>query len=117
MVKLTSVTTITSSGLKNWLIQNFTAFFMMIYVLGLMSYLIINPVKDFYSWSYLFHLKIMQIATLLCLFFMIIHTRLGLWMIATDYLKNTRVRIGFLIVTSLVLASSFIWAISIVWGA
>ena len=115
MVK--TVSTLTSSGLKNWLIQNFSAFFMFIYIVGLVIYLMIKPIQDFSDWQLFIHLTFMKIASLLFLFFVIIHTRLGLWMIATDYLKNTIIRIGFLMISSLVLIGSFLWAVSIMWGA
>ena len=108
---------ITQSGLKNWLIQNISALFMFIYMLGLTGYFIMHPVLNYEDWKALFSHNFMRVTSLLFLFFMIIHTRLGLWMIATDYLKNTVVRLIFLIIGSLILVGSFLWAVLIMWGA
>jgi succinate dehydrogenase / fumarate reductase membrane anchor subunit len=115
MVK--SVTSLTRNGLRDWLVQNMTAFFMAVYIISLVVYLMINPVLGYYTWHALLSTLFMRVSTLLFLLFMILHTRIGLWTIATDYLKSTVVRAIFLIVTSLVLISSFIWAVSILWGS
>jgi succinate dehydrogenase / fumarate reductase membrane anchor subunit len=115
MVK--SVTSLTRNGLRDWLIQNMTAFFMAVYIMGLVIYLMMNPVTSFYNWHLLFSSMFMRICTLLFLVFLVLHTRIGLWTIATDYLKSTVVRAVFLIVISLVLVGSLIWAVSILWGS
>ena len=115
MVK--SVTSLTRNGLRDWLIQNMTAFFMAVYIISLVIYLMFNPVRDYYSWHLLFNSMFMRISTVLFLLFLILHTRIGLWTIATDYLKSTVIRIIFLVVTSLVLVGSFIWAASVLWGS
>lgn len=115
MVK--SVTSLTRNGLRDWLIQNMTAFFMAVYIMSLVIYLMFNPVTDYYSWHGLFSSTFLRISTLLFFLFLILHTRIGLWTIATDYLKSTVVRAVFLIVTSFVLIGSFIWAVSILWGS
>ncbi|HEV2614492.1 MAG TPA: succinate dehydrogenase, hydrophobic membrane anchor protein [Gammaproteobacteria bacterium] len=114
MVK--SVTSLTRNGLRDWLVQNITAAFMAIYIISLVIYVMLNPVVDYYAWHALFSSIFMRISTLLFLFFLILHTRIGLWTIATDYLKPTAIRMLFLAVTSLVLVGSFLWAISILWG-
>ena len=115
MVK--SVTSLTRNGLRDWLIQNMTAFFMALYIITFVVYLMFNPVHDYYSWHGLFGSTGMRIATLLFFLFLILHTRIGLWTIATDYLKLTVVRVSFLVITSLVLVCSFIWAMNILWGS
>lgn len=115
MVK--SVTSLTRNGLRDWLIQNMTAAFMAVYIISLVTYLIFNPVQDYYSWHGLFSSTFMRVSTLLFFLFLILHTRIGLWTIATDYLKSTFVRAVFLVVTSLVLVGSFLWAISVLWGS
>jgi len=115
MVK--SVTSLTRNGLRDWLIQNMTAFFMAVYIISLVIYLMLNPVRDYYSWHLLFNAMFMRISTLLFLLFLVLHTRIGLWTIATDYLKSTVIRAIFLVVTSLVLVGSFIWAASVLWGS
>jgi len=115
MVK--DVTSLTQSGLRSWLIQNFTAFFMAVYLITLVIYSIFSGAYlDFNQWHDLFSSVFVKIATLLFFFFLILHTRIGLWMIATDYLKNTAVRLVFIILISLILISSFLWAVSILWG-
>ena len=115
MVK--SVTSLTRNGLRDWLIQNMSAAFMAIYIISLVIYLMINPVEGYYNWHGLFNSTFMRVSTLLFLLFLILHARIGLWIIATDYLKPTVIRIAFLVVTSLVLVGSFLWAISVLWGS
>ncbi len=114
MVK--SVSSLTRNGLRDWVIQHFSAFFMAIYVIGFVGYLFFNPVNDFYSWQALFTGTFMRIATLLFIFLLVLHARIGLWTIATDYFKNFTVRITFLLLISLVLIACLIWGIQILWS-
>ena len=114
MVK--SVTSLSRNGLRDWLIQHLTAAFMTFYVIGLVAYLVVHPVTDFYSWHALFANNFTRIATLLFFFFLMLHAWIGLWTIATDYLKNTFVRLLFLMVVLLVLFATMIWCIQILWG-
>lgn len=115
MVK--SVTSLTRNGLRDWLIQNITAAFMAVYILSLVIYILFNPVNSFYNWHELFSSVLMRISTTLFFLFLVLHARIGLWTIATDYLKPTIIRLIFLIITSLVLVTSFLWAMCVLWGA
>lgn len=115
MVK--SVTSLTRNGLRDWLIQNITGAFMAVYVVSLVIYILINPANSFYSWHALFGSIFMRVSTFLFFLFLVMHTRIGLWTIATDYLKYTPVRLLFLIITSLVLIASFLWAMCVLWGS
>jgi succinate dehydrogenase / fumarate reductase, membrane anchor subunit len=114
MVK--SVSSLTRNGLRDWLIQHLTAAFMTIYVVGLVAYVIAHPAMDFYSWHALFTNNFIRIATLLFYLFLVVHAWIGLWTIATDYLKNTFIRLAFLMIVLLILFATLIWCIQILWG-
>lgn len=114
MVK--SVSSLTRNGLRDWVIQNFSAFFMATYLIGLVGYSFFVPLSDFYNWQQLFSTGWVRIATLLFVVLLTIHTRIGLWTIATDYLKNFYVRAAFLIITSLILITCLIWSVQILWS-
>lgn len=113
---VTSVTSLTRNGLRDWLLQRLSSLYMAVYIIALVAYLIINQATDFYVWHSLFSMNAVRLATVIFLFFLIIHAWIGLWTIATDYLKRAAVRLSFLTIVMLILFASFLWGIQILWS-
>lgn len=111
-----NVTSLTGNGLKDWLIQRVSAIYLFCYLLFLSGYLLLNSPLDFYKWHDLFYLLSMQIATILALFFLILHAWVGLWTVTTDYIKPTAIRLPVQILIVTFLGGLFIWGLMIVWG-
>ena len=114
MVK--SVTSLTRSGLRDWLLQRISAVLIACYVLFLSTYVLLQSHLTYECWSGLFHNNIMRLATLLVLVAILIHTYIGMWTIFTDYLKDTVVRLLAQIVVFMCLLAFVIWGVMILWG-
>lgn len=113
---VTNVTSLTGNGLKDWLIQRATAVIFAIYSLFLLGYLFYHSRLTFNQWHALFHQPLFQVASLIALFSLLLHTWIGLWTVLTDYIKSTRLRLflQFLIISWLL--GQFLWCLLIVWG-
>lgn len=113
---VTSVTSLTGNGLKDWLLQRVSAIYLLVYFLWLTIYIVYHMPLDYMQWSNLFHCHVVQIATALALFMFLLHAWIGIWTVTTDYIKCTALRIGVQSLVALFLSAQFIWGLMIVWG-
>src|SRR5262245_45240668 len=114
MVK--SVSSLTQSGVRDFLLQRISAAYMAIFLLGFIIYLFFYPTTYFYSWHQLFENEVVKIAVFFFFLSMMIHAWIGVWMVATDYLKADITRLFFLILVMGLLLISLVWSIAILWG-
>lgn len=113
---VTSVTSLTGNGLKDWLIQRITAVYFAIYTLVIMSYIVCHAPLQFESWQMLFEPLWFKIATVLALFALLLHAWIGVWTVTTDYIKCTCLRLSVQILIALALWCELFWCLTIVWG-
>lgn len=114
MVK--SITSMSRSGLKDWLVQRVSAVLLGTYAVFMFAYLMLNGDLNYDQWSGLFGNMIFKVYTLGVLFALVGHIWVGLWTVATDYLKNVWVRFVFLAGVALVNFVYFLIGATAVWG-
>ena len=113
MVK--NVTSLTRSGLRDWLLQRFSAIIIGAYVIFLAGFILLHPHMNFATWGALFNHILMRIITLIVLLAIVLHAYIGMWTISTDYLKNTGVRLLFQVVVFVALITFLLWGLMILW--
>ncbi len=113
MVK--NVTSLTRSGLRDWLIQRFSAIIIGAYIIFLSAFILLHPHLTFVTWHDLFSHTLMRIITIIVLLAILLHAYIGMWTISTDYLKNTAVRLLFQIAVFIALVAFLIWGLMILW--
>ncbi|RUR00060.1 succinate dehydrogenase, hydrophobic membrane anchor protein [Legionella septentrionalis] len=113
---VTNVTSLTGNGLRDWLIQRFTAVYLSIYFLFLCGFILFHPHMQFNQWFVLFHSPVMQVATVVALLSFLLHTWIGVWTVTTDYVKCKAMRLSLQFFVMLFLLGQFIWGLMIVWG-
>ncbi len=112
-----SVTSLTRSGLRDWLIQRVTAIVLAVYTLFLLGFVVFNHPLDYVHWHSLYSNGFMRAFTFLALLSVVYHTWVGLWTVFTDYLKCPWLRLILQIIVVMVLLGYLVWGIDIVWGA
>ena len=113
---VTNVTSLTGNGLKDWLIQRVTAVYFAVYVFFMLGFLVSHPALSYEQWHALFAHSIVQIATIIALLALSMHTWIGIWTVTTDYMKCTVLRLSVQMVVILWLLSQLIWGFIILWG-
>lgn len=113
---VTNITSLTSNGLKDWLIQRISALYFAVYSLFLLGFLLMHPELQYNEWNALFHCGIFQIATVAALLMLSLHAWIGIWTVTTDYLSCTAIRLSVQTLVFLLLLAQFIWGLMIVWG-
>ncbi|MEE4110189.1 MAG: succinate dehydrogenase, hydrophobic membrane anchor protein [Halieaceae bacterium] len=117
---VTAVTSLSRSGLSDWLVQRVTAVI-------LLTFFIFIGVKliggiSYAEWTALFSQGWMKIYTLLAALSLAAHAWIGMWGVFTDYLterlmgpRGNVLRIGLQLITSLALVIYVIWAVQVIW--
>lgn len=113
---VTNVTSLTGNGLKDWLIQRLTAVYFAAFSCFLLGFLLLHPSLSYSEWLALFQCKVFQVATIIALFALTLHTWIGLWTVTTDYLKCTAVRVSIQSLVLLLLLAQFTGGLMIIWG-
>ena len=104
------------TGLRDWLIQRFTAVFLGVYTLFILIFLLRHPHLNYNDWQSLFSRYSMQIASIVALLAIGLHAWIGLWTVLTDYVKSVSWRYCLQAAILLALFSYVLWGIMILWG-
>jgi succinate dehydrogenase / fumarate reductase membrane anchor subunit len=111
-----NITIMGRSGLRDWLVQRVSAIVLTIYAIFILGFIVWHQPLDYITWHQLFSSNWVRIFSLLSVFSLLLHTWVGIWTIATDYLKCAYIRMSFLLVVMLVLFTCSVWSILILWG-
>ena len=118
---VTAVTSLSRSGLSDWLVQRVTA--AILFAFFAFTAFKVGGGVTYAEWSALFAQTWMKIFALLAALSLAAHAWIGMWGVFTDYLterlmgpKGNVLRIGLQLVTSLALVVYVIWAIQIIWA-
>ena len=120
---VTNITSLSRSGLSDWLIQRFTAVVLSLYTIAFVLYLAFNPDLNYQQWRDLFSQLPVQIFTLLALLSIVAHAWVGMWTVTTDYLNERAlgeravwIRFPVQLICFLSLFSYMVWGVYIFWG-
>lgn len=104
------------NGLRDWLIQRFSAVFLAAYTLFLVFFVLTHPELTHEQWQWLFSNMVMQVSTVIALIMVALHAWVGLWTVLTDYVKPIFLRYFLQGLILLILLGYVIWGILILWG-
>jgi len=114
---VTNVLNYGRSGVADWVVQRFSALILAAYTVVMVVWLAVNGGElTFAQWQGFMGQTWMRIFTLLTVLALAGHAWIGLWTVATDYMKKGAIRVAFL---GGVAISLFVYvggAGSIVWG-
>lgn len=116
-INLTNVMSLSGQGLRDWMIQRVTSVILGFYILFLLGFIFLHPGLQFTDWLALFENSWMRVFSILVLLSLVFHAWIGMWTIATDYLKITWIRLVFEILVIVSLFGYLIWGIAILYGA
>lgn len=121
---VTNATSLSRSGLSDWLIQRFSALILAAYTFCILGSFIAHPEMDYAAWSAIFDSTAMQLFSLITVFALCAHAWIGLWTITTDYLLEhhigrfaTVIRLIVQAGCALLTVTYLLWGIRIFWGS
>ncbi|MFT5162721.1 MAG: succinate dehydrogenase / fumarate reductase membrane anchor subunit [Alteromonadaceae bacterium] len=80
------------NGIQDFISLRATGVILTCYVLCITGFFVTTPDVTYDIWKGMFSGMAMKIFTLLALVCVSIHARIGMWQVATDYIKNTKAR-------------------------
>lgn len=120
---VTSATTLTRSGLSDWLIQRVSAVILAAYTVFIVGYLAANSGLEYEQWVALHRHTAMRFFNLLAILSIGAHAWIGLWSVLTDYVterlmgpKATPLRLLLQLGMIGVCVAYVYWAFAILWG-
>ncbi|MDP5070502.1 MAG: succinate dehydrogenase, hydrophobic membrane anchor protein [Congregibacter sp.] len=118
---VTAITSLSRSGLSDWLVQRVTAVILLAFFIFLGVHIALGT--SYPEWSALFAQTWVKTFTLLAILSLAAHAWIGMWGVFTDYLterlmgsRGNFLRIGLQLFTSLSLIVYVIWGVQIVWA-
>ncbi len=89
------VTSLSASGLRDWLIQRVTAVLLGLYGVLITFFLSTHTPLTYIQWHTFFSQTWMQIFTVFILLSLLFHAWIGLWIVSPDFIKKSCVRLNF----------------------
>ncbi|MFT4671638.1 MAG: succinate dehydrogenase / fumarate reductase membrane anchor subunit [Pseudohongiellaceae bacterium] len=121
---VTNATSLSHSGLSDWIIQRSSAYILAAYTLFVLGVFIVNPEMGYEQWNALFESNPMRLFSLITIFALCGHAWIGLWTITTDYLNvhhfgafATTSRLIVQAICALITVTYLFWGIQIFWGS
>ena len=120
---VTQVTSMSRSGVSDWVIQRISAIVLAAYTLCILGYIVMHPDLTYAEWTAFFNNTGMQIFTMLALVSTCAHAWIGMWTVGSDYLREhtlgeraSSLRFIYQVSCILLIAGYLIWGINILWG-
>jgi len=117
-----NVTSLSRSGLSDFVIQRVTAVVLFVYTLCVVGWLLAQPAADYAAFAAYFGHPAMQIFSTLAVLSIAAHAWIGMWTVATDYIRDhyfgrhsTAIRITFQFACLTALFVYVLWGLAIIW--
>jgi succinate dehydrogenase / fumarate reductase membrane anchor subunit len=102
--------------MRDWLIQRGSAVILLAYIMVLLALAVKAPVLNYDAWKAIFMPTWFRVFSLMAFLSLFLHSWVGVWTIATDYIKNGSVRFLFLFIVAVALIAYFFWSLEIIQG-
>jgi len=98
------------SGLRAWLLQRFSAIYLLFFFLSALIYFVFFPPHSYQAWHDWITAPVVSIATMVFFAALLLHAWIGLRDVILDYVKPLALRVGVLALLGLALLVVAMWA-------
>ena len=113
---VTNQASIKRNGIQDWVSLRATALIIALYSFYLAFVFITTDVSSFEIWQGIFASLFMKVFTFAALVSIMLHVRIGLWQVLTDYIKPTGLRAGIQYVLNLIAFAYVAVGLFVLWG-
>jgi succinate dehydrogenase / fumarate reductase membrane anchor subunit len=104
-------------GVQDYVSLRATAIILTLYTLFILGFFLVTPEVTYDNWKALFSNVLVKAFTLLALACIAVHTKIGLWQVLTDYVKNARARAVLQFVLYTMAFGYLAVGLFVLWGA
>jgi len=119
---VTNATSLTRSGLSDFILQRVSAVILGLYTLYITGFLLVTPDLDFMTWAAFHGGTWMQLFSTLAVLALAAHAWIGMWTVGTDYIREhyfgqraTVFRSIYMVICAGVLFVFVAWSLQIFW--
>ena len=105
------------SGLQPWLVQRFTALYMLAFIVLALGRFAVNASHSYLAWRAWMSGPWMLVTTALFFLALLLHAWVGMRDVVLDYVKPVGLRVGVLAALGFTLVGLALWALRILWSA
>lgn len=113
---VTNQASLKRDGIQDYVSLRATAIVISLFGLFMAYYFITAESITYEAWSGLFSSLAMKVFTFAALVSMLIHVRIGLWQVLTDYVKAPAVRVSVQYVLNLIAFAYVAVGVFVLWG-
>ncbi|MFC3032078.1 succinate dehydrogenase, hydrophobic membrane anchor protein [Pseudoalteromonas fenneropenaei] len=108
--------TLKRDGVQDYVSLRTTALVIAAYAIFIVGYFLLTPTLTYEAWKGLFSNLAMKAATLITLTCIMVHARIGLWQVLTDYVKCSTMRSILSFVLNLMAVAYVAIGLFVLWG-
>jgi len=113
---VTNQASLKRNGVQDFVTIRTTALIMTAFTLYMCWYFIFTPVITFAGWQSLFSHLAMKVFTFATLISIMLHVRIGLWQVLTDYVKAAVLRAAIQFILNLIAFVYVAVGLFVLWG-
>ncbi|MDT0594470.1 succinate dehydrogenase, hydrophobic membrane anchor protein [Glaciecola petra] len=113
---VTNQASIKRNGIQDYVSIRATAAIILAFSIYMLYFFVATPVITYDVWKSLFESIFMQAFTLITLIAVMIHVRIGLWQVLTDYVKPHRLRMILQYVLNIIAVAYVAVGLFVLWG-
>ncbi len=111
-----NILSLSTKGLRDWLIQRVTAVILAFYSFFILGYLILHPQLQYDEWQMLFSYTSVKVFSFLVIFSLLLHAWIGMWTVFTDYIKSWQLRLLLQVAVAILFFWCLIYGAVVLWG-
>jgi len=100
-------------GLRDWLMQRFSAVYLGVFLLYLITHFIRHPQPTYQQWHAWISHPVMSIASAIFIIAVLVHGWVGMRDVVLDYVHSLRLRLLVLALIALVFIACGLWALQV----
>ncbi|MEW6993620.1 succinate dehydrogenase, hydrophobic membrane anchor protein [Colwelliaceae bacterium MEBiC 14330] len=110
------VASVGRNGVHDFILLRASAIILVSYTLLLAGFFVVTPTVTYDVWQGFFAYVSVKVATILALLALLVHAKIGIWQVLSDYIKPAFLRAALQFLFSVTLIAYLVFGFSIVWG-
>jgi succinate dehydrogenase / fumarate reductase membrane anchor subunit len=110
------VASVGRNGVHDFILLRASAVILVLYILLVAGFFIVTPSVTYDVWQGFFACTSVKVSTMLALLALLVHAKIGVWQVLSDYIKPAFLRGTLQFFFSVLLLAYVVFGFSIVWG-
>lgn len=110
------VASVGRNGVHDFILVRASAIILVLYTLMLAGFFAVTPSVTYDIWQSFFAHMSVKVSTILALLALLVHAKIGIWQVLSDYIKPAFLRGTLQFLFSVALVAYLVFGFLIVWG-